>query len=356
VSALELLAEALARSRAATTAERLPASARRVGEAFMRAADDVPGMFTQGRSFASDAQGLADQFGVGVSRMRPLNPAENPDDVGALWGYAMPADERRPLPHSPRLMGATHTKLNLLNPRVSTPSVVDALVNGLLEGDQTHHVWDTTNLDITSGQGGRLYPAAFGALSNYGQDHKNISLALSGANQLRRSYNQAAALERDPSLASKILVNPTQLNSKYFDYNIPLSTGAFHRMSPEEQVGVLQLAASQGALSSMRNSMLRNADRVLNPHGEEALKTAQRQRSMDRMDYAAPAFFSDPGNVSAEPLARGYQQSPAALSFPLGERSLRKLGIVQDALRGASFEDLAGRFPGLEYADGGSVW
>jgi hypothetical protein len=329
----------------------------------MRGANDVPSMFERGRSFADTAEGLGTQFGTAPPRTRPVNAALNPDDLGSWYAYQIAADPKSKGLDGARLLGAAQD-LRYLQAPSSIPydSVLSAMQHGLLNKDDAYHIWDTTGLWNNSGQGTKVYASAFGHLLNQGEQDKNITQGLSGVNSLRRSYNQASAIERAPELADRIIAAPSQ-----FSALLPTSNkkrlGEIQRMAPEQQVGALQLAAGASALHAIKEALQRDADilggRSIGNKAEAAMIKRARQDSQDMIGLAAPRFFgsSSLANTpsSAAEVARAYQTSPFASGFGLGARSLTKLGIVNDALKGASFEDLASRFPGLEYRAGGPV-
>ena len=349
VSPLEALAAAIARlSRASSRAE-LPAASGKVGSMLMRAADDVPGMFERGRSFADSADGLAEQFGTGQLKSPGMDYTGNDS-----YAYSIPAEEG--LPHFrqdyPQLLGSVDRAVNMSKQQPMLPPIGDLFKSGLMRDDKQYHVWDTSSLDPGSSQGTRLYPAAFGHLRNLGPEHVNVSEGLSTSNQLRRSYLQASALERDPSLADQVLISPSQLVRG----GLELTPREFHRFSPEQQIGALQIAGARGALESMRDAITGDMSRIRSGSKSEPSTRAQRQRHLDATNFIMPKFMDQPYSPElTRATANAYQLSPMSVLAPLGNRSLTKLGLVQDILKGASFEDLASRFPGLEYRTGGSV-
>jgi hypothetical protein len=348
--ALELIRAALEALGSATARERLPQSAAKVGETFMRGAE-LPGTFARGKQFAGTPQGLADQFGVGLRKPIPMD-----SDLAKTYDYYMSSNPSAVRPEGiPSLFGTLASKRMLLSGNAAGFEPIGKLLDaGLLSNDRDYHVWDTSGLNAGAGEGQRLYGAAFGNLLNRGPEATNVTQGLSGLNQLRRSYNQASALMRDPRLAKQILVSPSQLKT------LGVDPGYFHGMDPTQQVGALQLAGAQGALTSMKNALEVDADRVRNPYTDPTWRTNQRQRSVDMYGIAAPAFFNPSSSMVGDPtsakmLANAYQMSPLSGNASIGPRTLTKLGIVQGALGGTSFDDLANRFQGLEYRRGGSV-
>jgi hypothetical protein len=324
---------------------------------FMRAADSEPAMFERGREFANSPQGLSDQFGTSPvlypnrgSKLADLMDYQIRSDPAARYA-AFP--ERDPA----MLEGRAQSLVSILGdaPENSVLSLRDA---GLLSNTKLYHMWNTQGLSKGSGQGTALYPSAFGHLRNQGQSDVNMSGGLSGDNQLRRNYAQASAILRDPSMAQQILVDPSQLS------RLPpgvLKSSEFHRMSPEQQVGVLQLSGAQGALNAMRQAIESNAKRLepdtfTTSDPQRAIYRSMAARADAQMPPALERFLQGEdakSPASARTLARAYQQSPFAM--PVGPRALTKLGVVDDTLRDAGLSSLSDRFPGLEYASGGSV-
>lgn len=353
--ALSALATHLARLRAASTPERLPAAASRVGETFLRAADDVPDMFERGRSFADSARGLAEQFDTG-----PMRWVSRDNPISKYVDYHITANPKGTLvSDGAGLKGQAFSKPGLaaeypmFSRDASYPGLRQAMDAGLL--GRINHVWDTQSMNLGTGAGTKVYASAFGNLSNMDPDADvNVSAGLSGVNSLRRSYNTASALARDPSLANRIIVAPSQLNSKadtWLNSGLPLDVASFHKLSPAQQLGALQLVSAQRALESMRVALLRDQVK-LNDVTDEPGTRLRRMNAIGAMNRDVPRF-EDPD--AAKAIAAAYAVSPSSATIPVGPRSIRKAQLVNDILGGSSFEDLAGRFSGLEFAQGGHV-
>jgi len=353
LSPLELIAFAAERMRGMTSKERLAGNAAHVGRVFMQAADQVPDMFQRGRSFADDATGLTEQFGTG--KFITQTPNSMSENLADHYNYRLLAERGEQGADSPQLTGSVYTMDDLMREALRYDSIRQADDAGLLPLGGRFHSWDTTGLHHASGQGSKVYPAAFGYLRTQPSNHFNISEGLTGVNKLRRSYNQANALMRDPALSERVIVSPGQLLAGEVGTNLK----GFHASTPAQQVGILQMAAAQGALNTLAETLARDQRYLADKTTMEIpLKSEMRRRHVAGMDIAAPLFF-DSRLARTEPaagaLARAYQASPTATSMGLGPRSLRRLGIVQDALDGRSFKELSDRFSGLEYRAGGVV-
>lgn len=309
--------------------------ATRVGEQFMAAAEH-PGTFERGRPFADDVEGLARQFGVG-----PRRSIEDPE-LSAIFGERYWAANPEDPASRSRLYEKSYDYDELVRGSPSE-AVRQAAIAKLLPHGGDFRVYDTATLDPGSRAGSRLYPAAYGALRLRPRDY-NVTEALSRDNQMRRSFHQAAALMRDPSMEGRVITAPSQLSQ------VPLSIGELHRMPPTQQVGALQMAGGAQALAQLKSKLQNNVSKL----ADSALEPGVRRRlefETEQLSMAIERLTPQPGPLRT--LASVNRQAMASPMVPLGERGARRIGLTMRALQGdPSFEDLA---LGLEYRRGGPV-
>lgn len=308
-----------------------------IGEQFYTAADETPAMFQRGRKYALTDDGLSQQFGVRIDR-----------DMGT-------AESGLPRPQSPGAGYFYDSNLAAKGPASMFSVDYPEMVKGgwgadNLNKDEIGEYFDPNtrfaeidafNLKSPRGEGGGgagrgVYAAMYGSLL---QDPRlvNYTSALSKRNEHRRSYNQSAALLRDPRLAKQILADTYQLPTNP-DYRRPVR---FRQLTPEGQVGLLQ---SEGALELMKRigATARSAD--LYPGVREKLydiTTRVLPQSEDPADFA----------LAADALRRS--GAPAHLYDTIGASALRKAALVNDVVGGRPMR--RSLLEGLEYRVGGRV-
>lgn len=308
----------------------------KIGDEFYRAADDVPDMFQRGRKYALTDPGLEQQFGVRIDRSlgRPGTSAGYgsgffypPHGANADGGATLSVSDYPEMAKSRwdtgRVFGTAEDFGELpKNTRFAQIGAYDLHGKGSSAG---------------AGEGKGVYAAMYGSLL---QDPRviNYTSALTKRNAHRRSYNQAAALLRDPRLAKQIMVDPDQLtNTLDAAYN-PM---VFRRRSPEEQVGRLQ---SEGALSVLeRLEKLERHPETFDdarPHVRDLLK-----RGLAKEED--PGYFAR----AADMLRR--TGGPSYLYDTIGASALRRAALLGDIVEGDRVR--RNLFSGLEFAQGGPV-
>lgn len=301
----------------------------KIGDEFYRAADEVPDMFQRGRKYALTDPGLEQQFGVRIDRSLGPEGAFIYDAGGNAKGPAslntVPYDEM--------------AKNRWDQGRVFG----DSGAFGSLPTNTKFTEFDTFNLATPRGQsngggaGRGVYAAMFGMMAR-DPNLLNYTSALTKRNAHRRSYNQAAALLREPSLARRIMVDPDQLTNTLDSAYDPM---VFRRRSPEEQVGRLQ---SEGALSVLERleKLQRHPETYddARPHIRDLLT-----RGLAREED--PAYFAR----AADMLRR--TGGPSHLYDTIGASALRRAALLGDIVEGDRVR--RNLFSGLEFAQGGRV-
>lgn len=298
------------------------AAERKVGEGYTRAAADESRMFQRGPSFARTDDGLEQQFGTRIDRsMGPEGALVWTD--GAARGPASWQD---------------YSFADMAGAGV-VPHMTRREFNRFPLGT-TFREFDTSQMGTATGQGGggagrSAYATLFGALV---QDPSlmNVSSSLSGRNQHRRNFNQAAAILREPRLSKQIIADPSQFREA--GMRDPME---FLRRAPSEQLGALQ---TEGALQTM--SKVRRTAR----HSETY--DTKRGDLQSIIDYLIP-FEEDPLEfVKAANLLRRSGADPLAYDT-VGASALRKAAIVDDIFNNRTVRKSL--LPGLEFRRGGSV-
>ncbi len=306
-----------------------------VGNRWSEAAAD-PNFFSQGNKYALTDPGLAAQFGVGPKRS-VMDPNDQVNFGERMWSAEPGSSSVRGLYEKNKSYADI-----LANP---SSSVTAADRAGLLRPGNKYRVFDTVTLDAGSGQGTKLYPAAYGSLLTEPNTY-NIVDGLSAENSIRRNFNQASAALRDPALADRIITAPSQLR------DVPgLSVADVHAMPALQRIGALQLAGSAGTIASLSrqlaNNMLRLKNGNLSVPEQSALEysTNQIAHQINRLNGTQGAL-SSLGNTVRQ------HGNPYSM-VPFGDRTSRRLGLSLRALEGdRNFSDIT---PGLEYCVGGLV-
>lgn len=325
-----------------------------VGEQYVDAALRNPDFFVAGRRYADSEAGLAKQFGVG----EPI-PTQGDYMARAIHGDVFrPTSPGGSYANSPGI--AEYTK-----PLYSDSGALsyDHSREALEQLEGLRDIWDprrfrsATHYDATSfgkgsGDGQRAYAAAYGALG-LDPSRMNYSDVLTPVNKTRRSFNQAAAIARNPALADQLLVNYSQLQ------NVPMNVRRIHDLPPQEMIGALQLAGNSQMLGSI-GSRLDHYEKYLGRKGLEAkpeiaADTLKLSRAVNRM--------ADTGGWDTEALEglgraiRSVSARPGGVGTldelpPMGDKTARRLGLSLRALDGQDISDLV---HGLEYRKGGAV-
>ncbi len=309
------LAELLAKKVAAGVDAKATA---KVGEKFLEGAE-LPGTFERGRQFAKTDAGLAAQFDWGVpQRVDPIQEGfhpyfivPRPGDTKGAYAFGLDAEGVR----KAEAQSAKWSPRNGMTPHMDD-----------IKG-RDYYTFSTGNLRKNSGEGTSAYPTLYGLVSNR-PGMINIKDDLTAINAQRNNAHMANAIMRDPSLGERLWASPEQFNQ------LPgVDVRALKRAGAETQVGSLQ---TEGALST-----LRRVDQVL---GDPRMDPAVRSRLLDSTQslssHASPAEIAQ--------LARLLQQAGTP---SLGERSLRRAGIVRDVLEDRPVNPEA--FKRLEFSQGG---
>lgn len=320
MSPLEKIAKAMELLRkTATTAP----DAERLGAAFMRAAER-PGTFERGRSFADGVAGLEQQFGVARAPV--------PEMYKELYTQAL----RQQGGDEPRFFVQTRQGRQAVQDSFPSDSEQAWLDAGL--PDKPIHTFESLDMLPGSGEGQRVYPAAYAMMAQGDPEALNLSAGLSPVNRTRRSYLQASALMRDPEMASRILVDPGQLEGVHPAGRMPMGQrGAahpetlqqFHAQSPTGQVGALQAMAAYRTLQGLSAGAAADplAAVLGNPMDKEALNAL----------------------ISAVQARKDH-------TLPFGVRSAKRLGLAMGTLADENAPVPEWLTRGMEYAGGGSVW
>lgn len=338
-----------------------PAALQRVGSQYALAADAHPGMFSRGRAYQDD---LSRQFGVG-----PILDIK-PEERSALqyWSrYRIPVKGQASLMDPAQLIAEVKSRDELMPRAAGAYEDIRALDRGgLLSGGADYHIFDTVGLRQNSGQGTQLYAAAFGNLLRH-PNSVNVSEALSMANKLRRTNNQSAAILRDPRLSERIVISPSQITEREQAHPgaavkktpPPFSGRRFHALSPEGQVGALQLLSARNALKNLSYVHAVDEDKVLHPDvldPTESEKLMRRRNSVLGLEHYSPrALEGDYSLPALQGLSRAYQASPRAPSYPMGDRTMRQLRATLQALHGDLADLPRGALDDYFYCGGGRV-
>jgi hypothetical protein len=202
--------------------------------------------------------------------------------------------------------------------------------HGKLPKNAKMYTFDTGPLNQGSGDGAKAYGTMYGDLLR-DPDAYNIKEFLTGSNKYRHNYSLANAIMRQPDAGKRLLPAIEQFQT------LPVDVNEFRGAPPELQVGALQV---EGALQTLRN--LRAYQ--LSDRTPEGIK-----RKLDTLPSTLSSTMS-PGDLQGA-LGVLNHKHPSVRST--GGRTLRKLGIVQDALAGYDVDPAA--FRGLEFCKGGLV-
>lgn len=316
-------------------------NAKVVGERLSEAADS-PDFFERGRNFALTDEGLAAQFGVGPKRA-VLDPTDSEAFGPMAWRPGADDSMRRGLFRSAGLY-EKDLSYDALRTNPSS-SAVAADKAGLLSPRNRYRVFDTVTLDSGSGQGTRLYPAAYGSLLTHPNMY-NIVDGLSADNAIRRNYNQASAALRDPALADRIITAPSQLR------DLPTTNIAdVHRMPAAQRIGALQLAGSTSTLASLRRQLTAGMSRLQNSQ-LSVPEATQLEFSLSQIAHRINRLDGTQGALSGlgDSVRRFGDQHSVV---PFGDRTARRIGLSLRALDGdRNFGDITRK---MEYRQGGSV-
>ncbi len=296
---LETIAAALRNLRAAAQDS---ARAGKVGQAFMDASKQ-PDFWERGPSFADNVQGLNAQFGT-----ESRTPYNGDAYAFAVRGARGPAS------------GKVYDRLGDIGGAYAPDDAAPWMASGALPGKAPYHTFDTLDMGEGRGAGQRVYPSLFGMVRNDPGAY-NIVEQLSNVNANRRNYNQAAAVMRDPEMSKRVLIAPSQLRSTFgkAESKDPARLVDWQRQTPAQQVGALQLMAAANALEQMgRTNVAPQLERVLqNPYSAANLQSLVRGWDPVRnIPHPDPRM---PGNDT---------------KIPFGDRSARRLGIVQGGAGG----------------------
>lgn len=300
-----------------------PGALERVGAAFNRGAE-LPGTFQRGRTLGDTPERLASQFD---------------------WSTPTPKYGDRnlylPTPEDPTV-GAhikTHDRKSLEDYWAkelgigSTNGVSPYLRPGALPDDANlFHLYDTQPLTASSRQGSRAYPTLYGnTLLTPGA--YNVKGTLTGSNAHRNNYALASMIMRRPDAGERLLASPEQF------VHLPMGdkgVAQLRRAGPDYQVGALQ---GEGALQLLRRlgtaSELNPGLRVLADEVPQWARSSTNPQTAERLGVGL----------------RRADDTPSM--WTVGPKSLRKLGIVQDALDESPVDP--GAFRGLEFRQGGAV-
>jgi hypothetical protein len=239
-----------------------------VGSVFFDAAMRNPNYFMFGPRFEDD---LAAQFGVGpqFSLRRPGHTAMDVDYVGEFGRYASPDKtgdgfsptkgydtwpEFRALVYDPKAPIRSAASPLPDNEFARTPIDVAQLLRKQGHDPKAFDrllQYETGDVPAGTNQGARLYGAAFGELSKRGND-ANYSSALTSNNAVRRSFNMVPAIMRDPTLAGRLLLHPSQL--EVGGTPLGLTAGDLNRYGAKRLVGALNMMGTQGTMSRSLNA------------------------------------------------------------------------------------------------------
>lgn len=367
--ALEMFEQALGRLRMALHPKLIRDAADQVGSQYSLAADALP-VFERGRRFANSPEGLALQFGTSPPTRIPKS-----DQLSSVYDYAISPNPNGKAKDLGNLLAEVRDYPYMVNPGEAGgyDAVIDLREAGLLPRGADYHLFDTQGLRQNSGEGTRAYATAFGNL-RLNPNALNVATALSGANAKRRNANMASALLRDPSLSQNILINPSQLaadkyrllndipplNAAHNTENVWATPKSFHTLTPQQQMGALQMIQAHDSLAAMRAAYMRDRLRADAPYQTEkqAQETLGRLNAMRGMDYYAIDALGGgspaPGALSG--LARAYQSTPSSSLMPMGLKTLRNTRLVGDMLEGRDWKSVPPElWEGLFYCDGGRV-
>lgn len=321
-------------------------NAARVGEQYVDAALRNPDFFTQGRAYADSEEGLAKQFGVGVA-----HPIDGDSFKRSVWG-----DVFRPAEPGTTLKDTSHglTEYHIPLKHGAPPEDVSYSTNAARKvmsdagvdwrGFQDARKYDATQFEKGSGAGQKVYAAAFGGL-RLNPDAVNVTDVLTPSNRIRRSFNQSAAIARDPMMARQIITDESQLRQ------LQLSPADVHRMKPTDRIGALQLAGNAELLQQMRSKLEMYHD-LIKRKGE--FTDPQILADVARLTQAINEL-SVSGGWNTDVLRNAGANISKVRKIdipPFGDRTARRLGFSLRALDGQDTSDLV---RGLEYRCGGSV-
>lgn len=318
-------------------------NAARVGEQYVDAALRNPDFFTQGRMYADSEEGLAKQFGVGVAQTQPVE-----GDVRRLWGDVFrPAIPGGTWRTSPEGLFEHHALLHPDDASTSTARVARKAMDAAgvdWNNFQRARQYDATRFGKGSGTGQKVYAAAFGGL-RLDPDSVNVVDLLTPINKIRRSFNQSAAIARDPMLARQIITDDAQLQQ------LPLNSAELHRMSPATRIGALQLAGNAEMLQQMRSKLdayyelIQRKGAAVDPYVLEDV--GRLVRSINEISSSGGWDTEVLRNAGARTSKTRKMDTPS-----FGDRTARRLGFSLRALDGQDTSDLV---HGLEYRCGGAV-
>lgn len=303
-----------------TEAAKSPGALERVGSAFNKGAA-LPGTFERGRGLADTPERLAAQFDVGAPESLGMGVTRfgNPKDPGSggVLTEIKDIDELRSYLRGENALGMSG---GFENP-------------GSLPSQAKFHLYDTAGLGNSTGVGKGMYPNLY-AHTLADPNAYNVKAGLSGDNSHRVNYNLASMIMRRPDAGKRLLTSHSQFEHLLND----VEPVRFRTESPDYQVGALQ---SEGALQLLRR-----------------LGTAAKQHAggptQQYIEDLPGRLSSQMPKESIEALARRLRAQSNSMSLrTIGPASMRKFGIVQDALQGRQISPAA--FRGLEFKGGGPV-
>jgi hypothetical protein len=303
-----------------------------LGQVFMDQARDNPAMFQRGRSFADSLEGLQDQFGVEFSSYRGTAPSpSSPMEMRVRGGMAAHPASYHAMTFGDYLDGMPRSHVDI---RRGFQDLTDS--SPIVEFDTTGFATSDTPLSAGGGSGRGGYAALFGA-QRLNPGAVNFAEGLSGRNQHRRNYNQAAAIMRDPALADRIALGRDQVKLAARE----LPKGDFRGMAPSDQVGLLQ---TEGALRTMQRLGQTRIHPDTHPDIEPQIR---------RMIGELIPFEDDPSEFARAANILRRSGAPASYYDTIGASALKRAALAEDVLSGAPLRRHL--FDGLEYCAGGSV-
>lgn len=354
-------------------------NADQVGEMYFDAAMRNPNFFMFGPRFEDD---LAAQFGVG-EKFGLLGPDSTPFDadyLGTHGRYASPGKDPSSFSRTASFDKWPEMRIIEMDRRAPlmalqepmrgrglrpTPYILDEVrkQGHSLAGSDKLRKFETGDVPAGTNAGARLYGAEFGDLAR-SPNTVNYSSALTGNNSVRRSFNMAPAIMRDPTLSEKILVHPDQL--EIAGAPLGLTAGDLNRMGAKRLVGALQMLGTQGTLNrAMRSTKAASEsgaryfaqpEKVIS-HGDDPMFIDRFTRGGDMLEailgLERSGGWDDESIVNFARAARAQRKELDAAAPTIGEKTARKMGLTMRTRTGGDPSSIDTNE--LEFRHGGYV-